>query len=104
MESPWNVTVMTNTSSGSASFYIVTSTSSFAPAGFMRHNESAPTGASMKGFFKYGTQIMWSNDGTYESKFWAQTTSVEGLYKLAWNSNNINKEDSVPVTIKTVAP
>lgn len=104
MDAPWNVDVVTTAASSTASFYIVTSDASFDAAGFMPLNTSAPTGAAIKGFFKYGTQIMWSNGGTYESKFWAQKTAKEGQYKLAWNSANVDKEDSVPVTIKTVAP
>lgn len=103
MDAPWNATINTNSSTDSATFYIVASTGAFDSVGFKRPNETAPTGAMMKGFFKYGTQIMWSNDGTYESKFWAQTTDVEGLYKLVWNSDNVDKTDSVPVTIKTAS-
>lgn len=99
MDAPWNVTL----SNGSASFYIVASEGAFDPTGFKRPNDTAPTGAMMKGFFKYGSQIMWANDSAYESKFWAQTTEVDGLYKLVWNSNNVEKEDSVPVTVKTVS-
>lgn len=102
MDYPWNVSISTN-SSDVASFYIVATDGAFDPAGFQRHNETAPTGASMKGFFKFGSQIMWANNGSYESKFWAQSTDVDGLYKLVWNSNNVDKTDSVPVTVKVVS-
>lgn len=46
---------------------------------------------------------MWLNGNTWESKFWAKSTGVEGLYKLTWNVNNVNQENTVPVTIKTMA-
>lgn len=104
MNSPWNATVMAkNSTSDKATFYVVITDSAFDPAGFHRANDTAPTGASMKGFFRYGSQIMHANDGTYESKFWAQETSVDGLYKLIWNVNNVDKDDAIPVTIKTAS-
>lgn len=46
---------------------------------------------------------MWLNGTTWESKFWAKSTDVDGLYKLTWNVNNVNSGNSVPVTIKTIA-
>lgn len=101
MDAPWNVTMSGKVSTpGSASFYIIPSDNAFDNAGFQRANETAPDGAAMKGFFKFGSQIMFYNNGSYESKFWAQSTKVDGLYTLNWNSNNVDKEDSVPVTIK----
>lgn len=47
---------------------------------------------------------MWLNGSSWQSKFWATSTGVDGVYKLIWNVNNADKEDSVPVTIKTTAP
>lgn len=44
---------------------------------------------------------MWVNGSDYQSLFWAQETDTEGLYKLHWNADNANRDDSVPVTIKT---
>lgn len=47
---------------------------------------------------------MWLNGTSWESKFWASSTDVDGLWKLNWNVNNVNVANSVPVTIKTLAP
>lgn len=47
---------------------------------------------------------MWQNGTSWESKFWAKSTAVDGLYHLSWNVANINDATSVPVTIKTTAP
>lgn len=47
---------------------------------------------------------MWVNGASLESKFWAQSTSTEGVYKLTWNVDNDDREESVPVTIKTMGP
>lgn len=54
--------------------------------------------------FQDGSQIMWQNGTSWESKFWAQGTATDGLYHLSWNVDNVDDDNSVPVTIKTTAP
>lgn len=43
---------MSNNTADHAKFYIITSSDAYEPAGFQRANDTAPTGASMKGFTK----------------------------------------------------
>ncbi|KAJ4393478.1 hypothetical protein N0V93_002690 [Gnomoniopsis smithogilvyi] len=104
-DSSWQVTQGRNgTTTTLTDFYIVTTSDAFEDCGFQGSNETAPSGASMTGFMKYGSQIIWSSGDDYVSQFWAQETETDGLYKLKWNSAGVDRADSVPVTIKTAAP
>ncbi|KAF3761943.1 hypothetical protein M406DRAFT_333989 [Cryphonectria parasitica EP155] len=107
VSSEWNATTMengTSTTDSSAAFYIVTASNSYVPCGFKSSNTTAPTGATMTGFTTFGSQIVWVNGSNYQSQFWAKTTDTDNVYTLNWNVDGANQADSVPVTVKTVAP
>jgi hypothetical protein len=62
------------------------------------------TNAITSGFSMFGGQLVYSNGSDIESQFWAETTGVDGVWSLKWNSDGSSRVDSVPVAVKTIAP
>lgn len=85
-------------------FYIVTTSGAYKQAGFVEANSSLPSGAVKTGFMKYGAYVMYLDDDTMLSEFWAQETNTTGLWALKWNVDGSSQTDSVPVALKTLAP
>ncbi|KAJ4394819.1 hypothetical protein N0V93_004039 [Gnomoniopsis smithogilvyi] len=52
------------------------------------------------GFGLFATQLVYNNDSNLESQFWAQSTEMEGIYVLMWNTAGDLQDDSFPVTVK----
>ncbi|KAJ4408883.1 hypothetical protein N0V82_009613 [Gnomoniopsis sp. IMI 355080] len=52
------------------------------------------------GFGLFATQLVYNNDSSLESQFWAQSTATEGIYALMWNTAGKLQDDSFPVTVK----
>ena len=108
MDATWNVTANSTdpelpVDTGRV-FYIVNSDSAYEPCGFKAPNDTIPDNASTTGFFLFGKQAFWSDGSSYEAQFWAKATGETDLYTLNWNTAGTEQTDSVPVTVKTVAP
>jgi hypothetical protein len=110
MDATWNVTANSTdpglpaNTTGSRVFYIVNSDTAYEPCGFKAPNETLPASASTTGFFLFGKQAFWSDGSSYEAQFWAKATGETHVYSLNWNKAGVQQPDSVPVTVKTVAP
>lgn len=98
-----SITAEDSTITDVGSFYIVATGSSFRSAGFISSNETVPTNASTVGFKTYGSQVVFVDAGVYESKFWATTTDIPGVWSLAWNVLGASQTNSTPVTIKRIS-
>jgi hypothetical protein len=85
-------------------FYIVNTSGAYEQAGFVEANSSLPSGAVKTGFMTYGAYIMYLDNNTMLSEFWAETTNTIGVWALKWNEDGSSRTDSVPVSLKTMAP
>ncbi|KAJ9156042.1 hypothetical protein NKR23_g1013 [Pleurostoma richardsiae] len=101
---PWNLTSTDNSTLAASSFYIITESGAFEPAGFVDTNSTLPSGAATTGFITYGPYVMYLSGNTYVSEFWAKTTNTTGLWTLMWNQDGTDEADSEPITLKTTAP
>lgn len=91
--------------SNSPVLYIIPTTDAFDQVGFVGSNETAPTGAVTTGLTFFGTSVAYAaSDSDYQMSFWAQPTNTTGVWALMWNSSGAPEDDSVPVTLKSVAP
>lgn len=90
--------------SSGASFYIVTTTDAFAPAGFTDDDADLPSGAVNVGIVLYGSDVMYVSDQKLKAQFWASPIGSTGKYKLVWNSNGEQHDGAVPVGLKPKAP
>lgn len=103
-----NRTGQVNTTSpftGSPMFYIVPSSGSFEQAGFVANTTNAPTGAATTGFAWFGTSVAYAaSDSDYELSFSAVDTGIENLWKLYWNSDGTQYENSTAVILKKTPP
>ncbi|GAM34490.1 hypothetical protein TCE0_015r02103 [Talaromyces pinophilus] len=102
-ERPWNVTGNFSTTA-EREFYIVTTSGAYEQVGFVEANSSLPSGAVKTGFMTYGAYIMYLDNSTMLSEFWAQATNTTGVWALKWNEDGLSRTDSVPVSLKTMAP
>jgi hypothetical protein len=93
-----NATV--NSTSAVSTFYIVPTDSAFESTGFVT-NSTAPTGAVTTGFGTFGNQLVYFDNSTLLSQFWAETTDTDGVWAVKWNSASTSQDDSTPVTLKT---
>lgn len=57
---------------------------------------------TVTGFGLFATQLVYNNDSTLESQFWAQATVTDGIYALMWNMDGDLQDNSFPVTVKAV--
>lgn len=57
-------------------------------------------GGSAEGFALFATQLVYNNNSTLESQFWAQSTTTDGVYSLMWNPTATVETDSFPVVLK----
>jgi hypothetical protein len=96
-----------STLSGPPELYIVTTDAAYEQVGFVSSNDSssAPDGAVTTGFTFFGTSVAYVDaSSAYQLMFWAEETNTTDFYKLMWNANNQVEPNSVPVTLKSVAP
>ena len=95
-------------SSTAGTFYIIDSGSTYAAVGFVSSNTASTatngTNFTTVGFSLFGGQVVYTDGTTLESQFWAKTTAIDGVWSLMWNSDGSNQANSVPVTVKTIAP
>ncbi|EEA28481.1 hypothetical protein PMAA_032890 [Talaromyces marneffei ATCC 18224] len=100
---PWNVTGNFSTTID-REFYIVTTSGAYEQAGFVEANSSLPSGAVKTGFMTYGAYIVYLDTNKILSEFWAQAINTAGTWALKWNEDGSSQTNSVPVSLKTMAP
>lgn len=73
---------------------------SFSAVGVSPMADMSAHNGSPDGFGLFGTQVVYNDDTTLESQFWAQSTSTDGVYALMWNSPGTSQTGSFPVVLK----
>lgn len=58
---------------------------------------------SVSGFAMFASQLVYNDNSTLESQFWAQSTSTADVYALMWNTEGELQNNSFPVTIKATS-
>lgn len=58
---------------------------------------------SVSGFAMFASQLVYNNNSTLESQFWAQSTSTDDVYALMWNTEGELQNNSFPVTLKSTS-
>lgn len=103
-DTAWTVAIntTTNATATNATFYIIPTSASFEPVGFVTANQTAPTGAVTTSFELYGSQVVYIADDSFEAQFWAKTTNASDVWEIRWNADGVAEDDSVPVTLKVI--
>ncbi|KAL9084161.1 MAG: hypothetical protein Q9165_008209 [Trypethelium subeluteriae] len=74
------------------------------PAGFITVDNTTNS-TTETDFIIFGSALYFKNSsGPIQAQFYASPTDTDGTYVLKWNTNNIVESDSVPVTVKNIAP
>lgn len=63
----------------------------------------ANVNGSVSGFAMFASQLVYNNNSTLESQFWAQSTDTDDVYALMWNTEGELQNNSFPVTIKATS-
>lgn len=58
---------------------------------------------SVSGFAMFALQLVYNNNSTLESQFWAQSTDTDGVYSLMWNTEGELQNNSFPVILKSTS-
>ncbi|KAI9688105.1 MAG: hypothetical protein M1822_001611 [Bathelium mastoideum] len=88
----------------SPALYVNDAPDTFAPVGFI-DSESSKNATTETNFLIFGSVVSYEDSsGTLHSQFYATSTSVNGTYKLMWNTNNTFEADSTPVVLKNLSP
>lgn len=58
---------------------------------------------SVSGFAMFASQLVYNNNSTLESQFWAQSTSTDDVYALMWNTEGELQNNSFPVILKATS-
>lgn len=58
---------------------------------------------SVSGFAMFASQLVYNNNSTLESQFWAQSTDTEDIYALMWNTDGELQNNSFPVILKATS-
>lgn len=58
---------------------------------------------SVSGFAMFASQLVYNNNSTLESQFWAQSTDTDDVYALMWNTEGELQNNSFPVTLKATS-
>lgn len=60
---------------------------------------------SNTGFSWYGNLLFWkSAEGVVSSKFYAEPTGINGIWRIQWLTNNTSPGNSVAIAFKREAP
>ncbi|KAF2231012.1 hypothetical protein EV356DRAFT_535836 [Viridothelium virens] len=86
------------------SLFINAAPNAVEPAGFITLDNTTNS-TTETDFTIFGSALYFKNSsGPIQAQFYASPTDTDGTYVLKWNTNNIVESNSVPVTLKNIAP